>query len=187
MSTLAETETRTAAGAPSGRARRRDPDRIRIAGVVVNLCFIIGAIVIFNVFPDRVGYVRSLDKPSTFVPLLAPEFQSYMPLLNTWWALAMALNLAHLGYRRWTPWKRWADLGLTAFGMVILAKMLAGPPILAVHPASALPEELLQPFGAAWWLSKIGLSAAFAVAGLTALRKLLTLIRSGSGLVIARF
>lgn len=187
MSTLSEAATRTVTEAPSSLTRGRDPDRISIAAVVINLCFITGAIVVFNLFPERVGTIRSLDQPSSFVPLLAPTFQAYMPLLNTWWALALALNLSHLGYRRWTPWKRWADLGLAVFGMVILARMLAGPPVLAAHPASALPEELLEPFGAAWWLSEIGLSAALAVAGVTALKKVLALIRSGAGLVIVRF
>jgi hypothetical protein len=187
MSRLSEAGTRTVIEPPSSRTRGRDPDRIRIAGVVINLCFITGAIVLFNFFPDRVGTIHSLDQPSSFVPLLAPEFQGYLPVLNAWWGLALALNLAHLGYRRWTPLKRWADLGLTVFGLAILANMLSGPPILAVHPESALPEELLRPFGAAWWLSKLGLSAAFAVAGVVALKKLLALIRSGSGLVIVRF
>ena len=193
MSTLTKAEMESAAGAlPAGAGTgpgtgRRDPDRVHVAGVVVRICFLIGAIVVFNAFPQWIGTYRSLDDPSSFVPLLAPEFQVHMPALNIWWALALTLDLLLLGLRRWTPAMRWADLGLTVFGMIILANMLAGPPILAVHPRSGWPSELLRPSGAAWWLSKLGLSAALVVTGLDALKKLLALVRSGSGLVIARF
>jgi hypothetical protein len=191
MSALTEAETKSAAGAPPTRTGTgtglRDPDRVHLAGVVVRICFLIGAIVLFNAFPQWIGTYRSLDDTSSFVPLLAPEFQAHMPALNAWWALALTLNFLLLGLRRWTPATRWADLGLTVFGMAILANMLSGPPILAVHPGSGWPSELLRPSGAAWWLSKLGLSAALVVTGLSALKKLLALIRSGSGLVIARF
>jgi hypothetical protein len=187
MSTLANTETKTVAGQAPDQTRARQPDRVRLAGVAIRICFLIGAIVLFNAFPQWIGTYRSLDDVSSFVPLLAPGFQAYMPALNVWWALALTLNFLLLGLRRWTPATRWADLGLTVFGMCILANMLAGPPILAVHPASALPSELLRPSEAAWWLSKAGLSAALVVMGLSALKKLLALIRSGSGLEIARF
>jgi hypothetical protein len=187
MSTLSQAEIKAAVGAPSSRTGSHDPDRVRIAGVVVRVCFLIAAMVLFNAFPQWIGTYRSLDDPSSFVPLLSPEFQAHMPLLNAWWAPALTLNILLLGLRRWTPATRWADLGLTIFGMTILAKMLAGPPILAVYPGSAWPWELLRPSGAAWWLSKIGLSAALVVTGLGALKKLLDLVRSGSGLVIARW
>lgn len=179
--------TLTAAKDTVARTGSRDPDRISIAGVVVRICFLIASIVLFNAFPQWIGTYRSLDDPSSFAPLLAPEFRVHMPVLNAWWALALALNFLLLGLRRWTPATRWADLGLTCFGMAILANMLAGPPILAVYPVSSWTWEFLQPSGAAWWLSKIGLSAALVVTGLSALKKLLYLVRSGSGLVIARF
>ena len=64
------------AGAGTGPGTgRRDPDRVHVAGVVVRICFLIGAIVVFNAFPQWIGTYRSLDDPSSFVPLLAPEFQ----------------------------------------------------------------------------------------------------------------
>jgi hypothetical protein len=187
MSTLANTETKTVTGTTPDRAHARHPDRVRMGGVAIRICFLIAAIVLFNAFPQWIGTYRNLDDVSSFVPLLAPEFQAHMPALNVWWALALTLNLLLLGLRRWTPVTRWADLGLTVFGMIILTNMLAGPPILAAHPASGWPSELLRPSDAAWWFSKAGLSAALVVTGLSALKKLLALIRSGSGLVIARF
>jgi hypothetical protein len=186
MSALTEAETGSAAVASAARTGARDPDSVHLAGIVIRICFLIGALLVFNAFPQWIGTSRSLDDPSTFVPLLAPEFQMYMPVLNVWWALALTLNFLLLGLRRWTPAIRWADLGLTLFGMAILANMLAGPPILAAHPRLDLPSELLPP-EAAWWLSKIGLWAALTLTGLDALKKLLVLVRSGSGLVIAHF
>jgi hypothetical protein len=132
MSALTEAETKSAAGTPTARTGtgagtgRRDPDRVHLVGVVVHICFLIGAIVLFNAFPQWIGTTRSLDDPSTFVPLLAPEFQAHMPALNVWWALALTLSFLLLGLRRWTPATRWADLGLTVFDMALLALIRSG-------------------------------------------------------------
>lgn len=180
MSALTQAKTESATGA-------RELDRVHLAVVVIRIFFLIGALVLFNAYPQWIGTYRSLDDPSTFVPVLAPEFQVHMPALNVWWALALTLNFLVLGLRRRTPATRWADLGLTVFGMAILANMLAGPPILAAHPGLDWPSELLPSPEAAWWLGKLGLWAALMVTGLDALKKLLVLVRSGSGLVIVRF
>ena len=62
----------------------------------VNLCLIAASAMLFNVYPERVGLLKSVTVPSSFTPLLAPEFHTYLPWLNLWWGLTFSLNLAHL-------------------------------------------------------------------------------------------
>lgn len=97
-----------------------------------NICFTVFFMVLFNVFPQRIGMIITATDPTSFVPLLNPEFlDTYLPWFNAWWGLALALNFAHLGLRRWTQATRWADFGLTLFALSILLRIAnRGPAIL---------------------------------------------------------
>ena len=80
---------------------------------------------------------------NSFVPLLAPDFHTNMPWLNLWWGLALVLELAHLGLRRWQPLTRWADLGLDMLaGLILLQVMLQGPILLRATSAAAIWSQL---------------------------------------------
>ena len=63
------------------------------------------------------------------VPLLAPGFDRYFPLLNAWWLLAFALDLVVLRRGRWTRPTRWADFGLEVANALILLAIVTGPPV----------------------------------------------------------
>jgi hypothetical protein len=93
---------------------------------LVEICILIGAIVLFNVFPEKVGLYSSAVKPYLFVPLITPEWLSYMPWLNVWWGLALTLALIKLVCGRWTQTLRWADLGLHLLSIGILAGVVLG-------------------------------------------------------------
>lgn len=55
---------------------------ISVGRSIVNICVIAAASVLSNFFPERVGMIKSATDPSSFTPLLAPEFQSYLSWLN---------------------------------------------------------------------------------------------------------
>lgn len=105
-------------------------DRIRVGWVVVEICILIGVLVVFNVFPDRIGVYGSAADPDSFVPLLAPEFQAHMPWLNIWWGSSLVLAVGKLTTRRWTQALRWADLALRLFGVAVLIRLITGGPLL---------------------------------------------------------
>lgn len=144
--------------------------RINIGWVIARLCVLVAAIVLFNFFPQWVGVWKSAADPDSFVPLLAPDFAANMPWLNLWWGLALALEVAHLGLRRWLPPTRWADLALSVLaGLILLQVMLQGP--ILVHPASA----------AATWHQLMALPPNWEQNGLVVLD---VLLRAGLALVI---
>ncbi len=101
-------------------------DRIHPVGTVVELCLIVAALVLFNAFPEKVGVIRSLTEPSSFTPLLAPEFQTHLPLLNVYWGLAFGLGVANLIALRWNIATRSVDAALSLLGICVLMELFLG-------------------------------------------------------------
>lgn len=105
-------------------------DRIQVGWVSVEICLLIALLVLFNVYPDWIGVYGSAVDPSSFVPVLATEFQVHMPWLNIWWGTSLLLAVSKLIYRRWTPALRWAEVGLRVYGFYVLIRLITGGPIL---------------------------------------------------------
>ena len=81
---------------------RRDPDRINIAGTIVEMAIIGAAAIVFNFYPEHIGFWQSADDPTSFTPLLGPGFDAFLPWLNTYWLWAFWLCVANLALQRWT-------------------------------------------------------------------------------------
>ena len=114
---------------PAGESASRPMARAgRIAlfrlGAVVEVCILIGVIVLFDAFPEKVGYYSSAVEPYLFVPLLTPAWMPFVPWLNVWWGLALALTLVKLVYGRWTQVLRGADMGVHLLSLVVIAGVL---------------------------------------------------------------
>jgi len=125
------------------RSNRHDPDHISIVGVIAEVFIIVAAAILFNFFPQHVGFVKSATDPSTFTPLLGPGFAAFLPWLNTYWLWAFCLCLAHLTLQRWTLGTRLIDLGLDLFGAAIFAAMFADSPFLEVPVATFAAKSAL--------------------------------------------
>ena len=67
------------AGEPASRRIART-GRIALyrLGAGVEICILIGVIVLFNAFPEKVGYYSSAVEPYLFIPLLTPEWLAYI-------------------------------------------------------------------------------------------------------------
>ena len=107
----------------------RGDDRVNPVGTIVELCLVVTAGVLFNLFPERIGYYASLGEPWRFTPLLAPEFAAHLPALNLYWTLASSLCIANLALLRWNIYTRSADAGLKILGVIIMLQMVAGGPL----------------------------------------------------------
>ncbi len=139
-----------------------NPDRVHIVGTVIEMALILAIMLLFNFFPDRIGMVRSLADPSSFRPLLAPEFQAHMPWLNLYWGLALSLCAINLAFGRWNIYSRLAEIGLSVLAAYILLRMVTGGP-LCMYP----------------WLTlivKLGLLVALCVIGVETIVKLVRLL-----------
>ena len=125
------------------RTSRRDPDRISVAGTIVEMAIIGAAVILFNFYPEHIGFWRSADDPTSFTPLLGPGFAAFLPWLNTYWLWAFWLCVANLALQRWTLVTRLADLALDLFGAAIFAAMFMGSPFLAAPVATFAAKSVV--------------------------------------------
>jgi hypothetical protein len=124
--------TREAAGTgfdPAKLPPVEDPDRISYFGRIFAIYMIAVLALAFNVFPGWVAIFVFHGNAGTVYPLLAPEFDRYLPLLNAWWFLALVLNLVVLRQGRWRRPTRWADFALEVGNSLILLLIVTGPPV----------------------------------------------------------
>lgn len=101
----------------------------------LEIVFLSFALVVFNVYPEKVGVITSLNEPVTFVPLLAPGFLDHMPSLNLLWGLSLALALTVFTGGYWRPSLRWAQWGLQLFTITVIIRLLRGGPLVGINPA----------------------------------------------------
>jgi hypothetical protein len=106
-----------------------DPDKISYFGRIFALYMIAILVLAFNFFPGWVAIFVFHGNEGTVYPLLTPDFNRYLPLLNAWWFLTFVLNLAVLRQGRWTRPTRWADFALEVGNAVILLIIVTGPPV----------------------------------------------------------
>ena len=144
------------------RNAKVDADRVHVIGTVVDMGLITAAAIVLNFFPENVGIFKSLADPASFRPLLAPEFQVHLPMLNLYWGLATSLCIANLILGRWNLVTRSAELGLNMLALAILVQMVLGGPI-AVSPGLTM-------------VIKFGLAAAVIPTCVTVVREILRLI-----------
>ena len=122
-------------GCAGCKAPRADgPDGIHPGRALVNLAVVCAVAGAFNILPEKVGILVSATNPSSFLPLLAPEFQEHMPWLNLYWALAIGLSAVNLALTRECVVTRWADVALSGLAALVMMRLVLGGPISA-YPA----------------------------------------------------
>jgi hypothetical protein len=105
---------------------------------VFGICALVVLLLIFNYYPQRVGFWVSATDGLSFLPILSPAFfEQYLPWINLCWVLALGLNIAHLSLGRWTLATRLLDLALAFLALNVVVAMIFGPAILAVGAQAA--------------------------------------------------
>ncbi|HUW14015.1 MAG TPA: hypothetical protein VM537_30100 [Anaerolineae bacterium] len=118
----------------AGRVAHMDVRHIHVGWSVGRICILSALLLLFNRYPDRIGVVVSAGDPSTFVPLLSPEFlEQFLLRLNVWWGLTVALDVVNLYAGRWLSSTRLLDCALAFFGMFIIANAIASQ-MVGVNP-----------------------------------------------------
>ncbi len=113
-----------------------DPDRISVVNKIFSTYAIVLLVILFNFFPQWVGFWAWSDGRWSGLPVLLPSFSRHLPLLNLWWAAAFALDLGVLLQGRWRTATRWAELAVGALGVVVLLEIVLGPPVFLFDAAA---------------------------------------------------
>lgn len=114
-----------------------DRNRIQPVELIVNVCFIVLALVLFNFFSGKIGiaYIRSGAGEAAgwhVIPVLSAQaLAAYRPLWNIVWGLTVALDLILLRQGRWQLGTRIADLGIVLCSLYVLVRMITGPALFA--------------------------------------------------------
>ncbi len=104
------------------------PERISLVAGVVQVYLIILLAVLFNFYPQWVGFAV-IYRGIAVHGILLPEFSRYLPELNVFFAAVFCYNLWMLRVGRRTAETRWAEVALGLIWAGVLALMIVGPPV----------------------------------------------------------
>ncbi len=115
------------------------PNQVKMGETIVEIVGCFAAIVIFNFYPQIIGFTPTLNSvfengnwsSVTFVPLLSAAFFNYVPYLTLVWAATIILNIVLLRMGHWTILTRVFGTGLKVVNILIAGAMLAGPSLIA--------------------------------------------------------
>jgi hypothetical protein len=152
------------------------PNRVKMGETILEIVGCFAAIVIFNFYPQIIGFTPSLNSilengnwsSVTFVPLLSEAFFYYVPYLTLVWASTIVLNIVLLRMGHWNIFTRVFVIGLKIINIIIAGAMLAGPSLIAIttptlvsalgdaEGARILMTLLTQGVHVALWLAILG-------------------------------
>jgi hypothetical protein len=161
---------------PRSLTKVSTPNQVKMGETIMEIVGCFAAIVIFNFYPQIIGFTPSLNSAFesgswssvTFIPLLSEAFFYYVPYLTVVWASTIVLNIVLLRMGYWTIITRVFTIGLKVVSIFIAVAMLAGPSLIAVTTStlvSALGDAegarilmtlLTQGVRVALWLAIIG-------------------------------
>lgn len=111
-----------------------------IFGVVMGVLMI----VLFNLYPEKIGYFNTIGDGAVVLPLFAQEFFVHVPWLTASWIMDIVLKLAVLRNGRWTPITRWMEFAFALFGLYVLYRIVNGGPILTIAGLTTLVRFALR-------------------------------------------
>ncbi len=123
------------------------PDQVKIPELIVEFFFSGLAILIFNFYPQIIGFTPSLNslveggnwQDVTFIPIFSEVLLRYVPYMTVIWGLTIVLDGILILRGHWEPWSRWFTVGLKALGIALAAVMLVGPSLIAWMSIPWLP------------------------------------------------
>ncbi len=107
-------------------------DQVSVAGSIAEIVFTVVGLVIFNFYPEIIGFYSSADQGSAFLPILTQAFFNYLPWMNLLWGLQIGLNVMILQQMRWQTSARWFSIVIKAGEMALAYVMLKGPALVAL-------------------------------------------------------
>lgn len=112
-----------------------DPENSKPIENIVSIFFITVALLLLNVYSDRIGIMTFVDGRWDTAPILAPGFFKYVPFMNILLIADLIRNALLLQQGRWTPAIRMFVIATSLGSIALAAALLAGPTLLQLDPA----------------------------------------------------
>ncbi len=107
--------------------------KVSLAEPIAGICFTIIVIVLFNMFPHKIGIYYTPQNGSgwEFVPLFSDQaLKTFLPLWNIVWAVSLVFHISLLIKLRWTLPLRIFDIIMAFLNIAVLAAMIKGPELI---------------------------------------------------------
>jgi hypothetical protein len=115
---------------PADLSKEPDPDEVKMSEAIVTIIFTVAGLLIFNLYPNLVGFFFNTDGEWTFVPLLSKAFFTYLPWINLLGLAQILFNLYQLRQRIWTLFARLFNIALEVGSIALAVVMLRGPSLI---------------------------------------------------------
>ena len=150
-----------------------DSNRIQPVSMVAGICFTVLALLLFNLFADRLGIIYTQTEGGwKVIPALSPAaIKTFLPLWNLSWVLTLALDVAVLQQRQWNTTTRSLELGLKGFTLYILVRMFSGPVLWKPFEMEVIEQVLTQVYRWALIFGIIGTLVEIAQSGYRLIRQ----------------
>jgi hypothetical protein len=129
---------------PASLMKEPEPDETKPWEPIAGIAFTAAAMIIFNLYPQLIGFTFLKDDVWTFIPALTDAFFRWMPYINVLWALQIALNVVLLRRGRWQASTKWSSIVLDIAGIVIGYLLLSGPSIVGLSPEALRASGLFD-------------------------------------------
>ncbi|MBN1453942.1 MAG: hypothetical protein JW963_23205 [Anaerolineales bacterium] len=115
---------------PASLLKEPDIDQVKPAELIFEIIFIAAALVIFNFYPQIIGFNFTVDGQWVSVPVLSEAFFRVLPWITLVGGLEISLSLYLLQKQAWGVGTRIAKIVLEAANIAIAVMLLRGPSLL---------------------------------------------------------
>ncbi len=130
---------------PATLLEEPEPEDVKPWEPIASIVFTAAAMIIFNMYPQIIGFNFLKDGTWISIPVLTDAFFRWMPYINVLWALQIALNVWLLRRGRWDASTKWLSIALDAAGIAIGVLLLAGPSIVSLSAQSLQSTGIFDP------------------------------------------
>jgi hypothetical protein len=119
-------------------------DRASLAESITSLVFIGLALLIFNVYPDKIGaifYDGTLDRWNVIPFFNVAVLSAYVLFFNIIWGLEILLNIRLIQAGKWGLWERGLKIVTSLLGLAVFIAIVQNP---AVFNLEGIREAFLQ-------------------------------------------
>jgi hypothetical protein len=110
------------------------PDMVRSSKPVGEIVFAVIALVVLNMYPDKLGLYSMVDGKWLFAPIFTDTFFNYIPWINLILAIKLIENVILLRRGQWQPLTRSLSIAGSIFTIALLFTMLTGPSLVLLGP-----------------------------------------------------
>jgi hypothetical protein len=118
---------------PAGLKPENAKKRIKPTKYWFESLLMLGLAALFTIFPHWIGFGNNTNGVWSFIPVLSENYLRFAPWIGAFFLIRCIFNglLARQGY--WDKKMRWFEIGLTAYGIILLIALLNGPDLVGIN------------------------------------------------------